>query len=116
MKVLFRNKEAEKQYSPKYSKKWKYPKDVKEKLLAAGGVIKAATSLKDIMNYRPFHFHRLLGKRHGEWGIDLGRKTGFRIIVIPCNDDNSPILEGDILAQCKAIKVLEIMEVTNHYE
>ena len=36
--------------------------------------------------------------------------------MIPCDDDEKEILEGDILAQCKMIKIVKVTEVSNHYE
>lgn len=36
--------------------------------------------------------------------------------MIPCNNDGNEITEGDILAQCKMIKIVKVTEVSNHYE
>ncbi|MBQ0059944.1 MAG: hypothetical protein KBS83_08370 [Lachnospiraceae bacterium] len=74
-----------------------------------------ATSLQDIVNYPPFHFHPLKGDRKGEWSIYLG-KTGYRVAMIPCDGDGNEIIEGDIIAWCKSIKVICVTEVSNHYE
>lgn len=37
-------------------------------------------------------------------------------IMIPCNNDGNEITKGDILAQCKMIKIVKVTEVSNHYE
>ena len=102
MKILFRNSTAEKQFSSKHKKKWKYPEKVKTKLLAAENYITQACSLQDIANYPPYHFHQLNGKRAGEWSIYLGN-TGYRITMIPCNEDGAELLNGDIRASCSTI-------------
>ena len=115
MKVLFRNTTAEQQFSSKYRKKWRYPKQVITKLLAAENYIQNADSLFDIATYPPFHFHGLEGNRKEEWSIYLGH-TGYRIIIIPCDDSGNEIVCGDIMAQCKAIRIIKVTEVTNHYE
>lgn len=74
-----------------------------------------AESLMDVANYPPFHFEHLKGDRKDEWSIRLG-KTGYRVTMIPCDDDGSEIVRGDIVAQCKMIKIVKVTEVSNHYE
>ena len=114
VKILFKNKNTEKQFSSKYKKNWRYPEQVKRKLEAAENMIINAVSLMDIANFPPFHFERLKGTRKNEWSIRVGN-TGYRVTMIPCNDDEEEIVEGDILAKCRIIKIVKITEVSNHY-
>lgn len=115
MIILYKNKTAEKQFCSKYKKQWKYPMQVKRKLEAAENFIKSSNSLQDIANYPPFEFERLKGKRKEEWSIRLGN-TGYRVTMIPCDDDGNEITEGDVMAECKTIKIVKVTEVSNHYE
>lgn len=115
MKILYKNKTAEKQFSPKYQNKWKYPEIVKMKLLSIENAICQATCLQDIVRLPQYHFHPLKGDRKHEWSIYVGN-TGYRVSLIPCGDDDVEIISGDIMAQCKAIKVVLVTEVSNHYE
>ena len=115
MNILYKNKFAEKQFCSRYKKKWKYPEQVKKKLEAAENYMINADSLMDIANYLPFHFERLRGDRKDEWSIRLGN-TGYRVTMIPCDENENEILEGDILANCKMIKIVKVTEVSNHYE
>lgn len=115
MEILYKNKTAEQQFSSKYKDKWEYPEQVKIKLQAAENAFRAATSLQDIVMHRPFHFHPLKGNRKCEWSVYLGN-TGYRVALIPCDDDGNTITSGDIIAQCKKIKVVLVTEVSNHYE
>lgn len=115
MQILYKNKTAERQFSSNFKKSWRYPEPVKRKLEAAENFIKHSTSLLDIINYTPFHFHGLKGDRKGEWSIKLGN-TGYRVTMIPCDDNGNGIFDGDIIAKCKAIKIVCITEVSNHYE
>ena len=115
MQILYKNKTAEKQFSSKYKKNWKYPEQVKRKLEAAENFIKSSSSLLDIVNYPPFNFHGLHGDRKGEWSIYLGN-TGYRVTMIPCDDNGNEIIDGDIMAKCRMIKIVCITEVSNHYE
>ena len=115
MRILYKNTAAEKQFCSKYKKKWRYPEQVKKKLEAAENYILNADSLMDIANFLPFHFEHLKGNRKEEWSIRLGN-TGYRVTMIPCDDDENEIVGGDILAQCKTIKIVKVTEVSNHYE
>lgn len=115
MKIIYKNALAKKQFSSEYKKNWRYPEAVKVKLQATENFIKQAISLQDIVNYRPFHFHSLVGKYKDEWSIYLGN-TGYRVTLIPCDDQEHEITTGDIIAKCKTIKVVLVTGVSNHYE
>ena len=45
MEILYKSKAVEKQFSSKYKKTWKYPKEVKRKLEAAEHFIVSSSSL-----------------------------------------------------------------------
>lgn len=115
MTILYKNKIAKEQFCSEYKKKWRYPVQVKNKLEAAENYIINSDSLSDIANYPPFHFERLKGNRKDEWSIRLGN-TGYRVTMIPCDDNGDEIVDGDIMAQCKMIKIVKVTEVSNHYE
>ena len=115
MQILYKNEIAKKQFCSEYKKKWRYPEQVKKKLESAENFIRNAESLMDVANYPPFHFEHLKGDRKDEWSIRLGN-TGYRVTMIPCDNDGNEITEGDILAQCKMIKIVKVTEVSNHYE
>lgn len=115
MTICYKSKTAEKQFSSKYKKTWRYPEIVKKKLEAAENFILNASSLQDIANYPPFHFHPLKGDRKNEWSIYLGN-TGYRVTMIPCDDEGNEIIEGDIIARCRSIRIVLVTEVSNHYE
>ena len=115
MKILYKNTTAEKQFSPKYQKKWKYPEQVKIKLLSIENASSQATCRRDIAMMPQYRFHSLKGDRKHEWSIYVGN-TGYRVTLIPCDDEGNEIIDGDIMAQCKSIKVVLVTEVSNHYE
>ena len=115
MEILYKNKTAREQFSSEYQHKWRYPKQVVIRLLAVENAIISATSLQDIASYSPYRFHSLKGDRKNEWSISLGN-TGYRVTLIPCDDKGKTITTGDIMAQCKSIKIVLVTEVSNHYE
>ena len=116
MQIKYINKKAEKQFSSKYAREWRYPPPVKEKLKAFENALQNAETLNDIVCIPQYHFHKMKGSVRGEWSIYLGKKAGYRVTLIPCDEQGKYIKEGDILAVCKSIKIVEIMEVSNHYE
>ena len=115
MLILYKNKKAMKQFSSQFRKEWRYPEQVKKKLIAAENYIESFDSLSDIANYVPFHLERLKGNRKDEWSIRLGN-TGYRVTIVPCDDDGNMLIDGDIISKCKCIKIIMITEVSNHYE
>lgn len=115
LEIDYKNKKVMKQFSPDYAMRWKYPERVKEKLLAMEIFIRKAESLRDILNYRPYHFHQLQGIRQEEWSLYVGN-TGYRVTVFPCDEDWKPIPAKEVIKLSLVIKKLMITEVSNHYE
>lgn len=66
-------------------------------------------------SYVPYRLERLVGDRRNEWSIRVGN-TGYRVTMIPCDDEENEITEGDILKKAKFIKIVKVTEVSNHYE
>jgi hypothetical protein len=115
MRIMYKNRLAERQFDTKHESTWKYPKVVVTKIKAMKNFIENASSLSDIVHYPPFRFHRLNGDRKYEWGLYLGN-TGYRVTVIPVDDQEENIVEGDIIHISKLIKIVLVTEVSNHYE
>ena len=115
MKITYKNDTAKKQFCSEYRKQWRYPEQVKTKLIAAENYIISFDSFFDIFKYPPFRLERLQGSRKNEWSIRLGN-TGYRVTMIPCDNDENELVDGDIMAQCKTIKIIKVTEVSNHYE
>ena len=115
MKILYKNTAAKKQFSSEYTKKWKYPDTVKKKLVSIENFIINADSFLDLLKYPGYHLHTLEGDRNGEWALNVG-KTGYRVSLIPCDTNGNELLSGDIVSQCKSIKIVLVTGVSNHYE
>ena len=115
MKIIYDSKKVEKAFSSEYIKSWRYPEKVKRKLVAMENFIVAADSFNDLIVFPSYRCHQLKGDRAGEWSLYVGN-TGYRVTLIPCDDDGKKIIDGDIIAQCKFIKIVVVTEVSNHYE
>lgn len=96
--------------------KKKYNVRVAEKLHALINLMKSAETLHDIHSMRIYNLHPLQGNRQGQYALDLGRKLGYRLIIIPLDDEGNEWKEKDINIMCKATKIVWISEVSNHYE
>ena len=91
----------------------KYNKIIAEKLIFSIEFLKNSKSLKDVADYNNFNFrlHELKYERKGQFAIDLGKTTGYRLIIEPVTVNK----ENEIISY-ESINIVEIMEVSNHYE
>ena len=89
----------------------RYNKIIAEKLIFSIEFLKNSNSLKDVVDYRNFRFHELKYSRKGQFAIDLGKTTGYRLIIEPITVNK----ENEIISY-ESINIIEIMEVSNHYE
>lgn len=83
--------------------------------------IKNAPILKDIILFPPFRFHTLKNKKgnnlQGYFAIDVKAKTDtWRIILQPLNNDKKPFIPCNIDEIATIVKIVEIKEVSKHYE
>lgn len=90
-------------------------------LLACVNSLIQAENMKDIIACYKYHFHKLINKKRrnleGYFAIDVKtRKEQWRIIVQPLDDDLNVFKPCNIDEIAGIVKVLEIVEVTKHYE
>lgn len=92
------------------------PDNVSEKLHATINFIQNASTLYDVACIPTYRLHPLTGKRNLELAIDLGKKSGYRIIIVPNPIIDSNVHDSDFHSKCKSVKSIIIKEVSNHYE
>lgn len=98
------NKQATKKFGDKTAKR----------LLKTLLFIEAANSLSDLINYPPFNFHRLKGDKKHLCSIDIeGRKSKWRLYLIPCDVDCISLVEDYTEKQFEII-YLQLKEVIDH--
>ncbi len=90
-------------------------------LLARINALEKANNLKDIVVQPTFHFHNLKNKKgrnlEGYFAIDVkSRKEKWRIILQPLDENKNPYTPCNIDQVAGIVKVVEISEVSNHYE
>ena len=90
-------------------------------LLARINALIAAETIKDIVVMPTFHFHALKNKNgknlDGYFAIDVkSRREPWRIILQPLNDAGEPFVPCNIDEIAAHVRIVEIAEVSNHYE
>lgn len=74
-----------------------------------------ADTLHDINAMRIYHLHALSGKRNGQYALDIGNRSAYRLIIKPLNEDGKEFEETDIRIVYQSAHI-KILEVSNHYE
>lgn len=90
-------------------------------LLARINALEQATTIKDIIVQPTFHFHKLKNKfgrdLNGFFAIDVkSRKNQWRIILQPLDNDQKPYEPCYIDQISDSVRIIEIKEVSKHYE
>ena len=90
-------------------------------LLARINALENAENIKDIIVQPTFHFHKLVNKKgrdlEGYFAIDVkSRKDMWRIILQPLNGEKEPYNPCNIDQIAGIVKIVEITEVSKHYE
>ena len=79
--------------------------------------IEQANVIKDIILMPTFRFHQLKGKRKVYFAIDVKTiRDKWRIILQPLNDDEMIFDPCNIDEIATIVKIVEISEVSAHYE
>lgn len=90
-------------------------------LLARINALKQADTIKDIIVQPTFHFHKLENKNgrdlKGYFAIDVkSRRDQWRIILEPLDENKEPYVPCNIDEISQNVRIVEIMEVSKHYE
>lgn len=90
-------------------------------LLARINALAEAETIKDIIVQKQFHFHDLHDKGHnkldGYFAIDVKSRTDpWRIILRPLDNNKEPYNPCNIDEIASVVEIVEIKEVSKHYE
>lgn len=96
-------------------------KELAISLAARINALQSAVNIKDIIVQKPFHFHQLKNKKgkdlDGYFAIDVkSRSDPWRIILRPLDSDKKPFVPCHIDEIAEYVEIVEIREVSNHYE
>lgn len=90
-------------------------------LMARINALMQADTIKDIIVQPTFHFHKLTNKKRrnleGYFAIDVkSRPDKWRIILQPLNENRLPFDPCNIDEIADNVRIVEITEVSSHYE
>ena len=90
-------------------------------LLARINALRQADTIKDIIVQHPFRFHKLVNKDgrnlEGYFAIDVKSvREPWRIILEPLDENKEPFDPCNIDEIAQNVRIVGIMEVSNHYE
>lgn len=112
MQVQYTNKTVEKQCTSLKQAKKDFSDKIAKKLLKLVNFIESADNLASVTAFPTYHFHALKGKRKGQYALDIdGRRSSYRLIVGFC--DYNP---KTVFSDAASIEIIQIEEVSNHYE
>ncbi|MEA5073419.1 MAG: type II toxin-antitoxin system RelE/ParE family toxin [Eubacterium aggregans] len=117
MDIQYHDKKIEKLCNDYKKSKKQLGECVAEKLHMALNFMANAENLNDIAQMPTYHLHPLIGDRGGHFAMDLGRRLGYRLILIPVDENNNKwtdFSQLDIIY--KSTSTIILLEVTNHYE
>ena len=115
MKVLYKNKKVEKLCTNEKCAIKELGKTVADKLLAAIIFLEVSENLKEVLEFPIYHLHALKGDLEGLFSMYLGKKTGYRLILTPL-DENEDIINREDMSFYTVAVCVEIEEVSKHYE
>lgn len=86
-------------------------------LMARINAIQNADTLRDIIVQKSFRFHNLHGDMEGLFAIDVKTKADpWRIILQPLDENKMPYNPCNIDEISGIVRIVEVMEVSKHYE
>lgn len=96
-------------------------KELAISLAARINALQNAVNIKDIIVQKPFHFHQLNNKNgkdfNGYFAIDVkSRSDPWRMILRPLDSNKKPFVPCHIDEIADYVEVVEIREVSKHYE
>ncbi len=119
MKILYSNETTRKQCTSlkAASKLFGGNKQLAISLLARINAMEQAFVIKDIIVMPNFHFHKLHGNLDGYFAVDVkSRRDKWRIILCPLDENEDKFIPCNIDEIAAAVQIIEIREVSAHYE
>ena len=119
MKIIYANERVEQQCTSvkAATKLFGGDKSLVTSLFARINAIQSADVIKDVIAMPQFYFHNLHGKMEGLFAIDVKtRRDKWRIILCPLDENEENFKPCHIDEIAGTVKIVEIMEVSPHYE
>ncbi len=119
MKIVYSNAKTERQCTSLKAaiKLFGGDRNLAISLFSRINAIMNADVINDIIVMPQFHFHKLRGDFNGYFAIDVKtRHDKWRIILCPLDEDEKKFIPCHIDKIASVVKIIEIREVSAHYE
>ena len=117
MDIVYKDAKTEKICKNLKEAKKKFNRDIAEKLMSRINLLQSASNFKDIITLPFLNFHKLQGNLKDKFAIDIGsRRSGYRLILEPLDINGKKFKPCDIDKIMDSVKIILILEVSNHYE
>lgn len=123
MRILYSSSKVEKQCTDLAGAKKLFggDKSLAMGLLSRIQALESAETLQDICVQPAFRFHKLKHKNHkdleGFYAIDIkSRKSPWRLILQPLDENEEVFTPCNIDEIAKIVRIVEVAEVSKHYE
>ena len=116
IKIEYKNKKLKKICEDFKQAKKILPLKVAEELHSLINLFNSSETLDDINILKIYNLHSLKGKIESEYSLYLGKTSGFRLIILPLDDNQNKWNTKDINIIYKETRIILILEVSNHYE
>lgn len=119
MQLVYENAKVQKQCTDLKSAKKLFGGNevLARSLFARINALQQASVIKDIVVMPTFHFHKLNGNMEGYFAIDVKtRRDPWRMILQPLDENEVPYVPCNIDEIAGMVRIIEIREVSNHYE
>ena len=119
MKILYKSQKVEKQCQSLSAAKRLFGGDNRLALSLQAHInsLCQASTIKDIIVQKNLNFHSLHGKMKGCFAIDvLTHDNPWRIILVPLNEAEEEFDPCNIDEIASIVKIVEVKEVSHHYE
>ena len=114
MKILYKNKKVEKVCTDEKEARKQFGQEVANKLGNVIYLLHSSNNLKDLLLFPQYHLHMLKGNLEGIFSVYLGKTTGYRLLLIPL-DENEKLVKSDDMSIYTKTVCVEIEEVSKHY-
>ena len=116
MKIIYSNNKTERICNDYKTAVKKLGSQVADKLMDLMNAIESFPNLFDIHQFPQYGLHSLTGNRNGQYSMVISKKTKWRLIIYPLDENENKLLDKSKETEMLKMAVMvEIVEVSEHY-
>ena len=116
MKIIYSNNKTKRICNDYKTAVKKLGSQVADKLMDLMNAIESFPNLFDIHQFPQYGLHSLIGNRNGQYSMVISKKTKWRLIIYPLDENENKLLDKSKETEMLKMAVMvEIVEVSEHY-